>query len=210
MTTLKQTCPKILLLTSTVSLFLTGCFKAPGTSGKTSSTDSRVSSITTGVGRTDAADQSIQSRFECKDYGNGRYRPYYLQAIDGSSELKDYSQTPKGLLGQNAMKSLEECNQALQHANHKYGVICSRTGLDGWKPTLYTGTVPGRADFGYLGGSSIMKFEDCLKSTAASSEKGVCYWGGSAWFAGRIDRQGNSIAGPFNSVDTCIEATKAE
>jgi len=201
--------PRILLAAGTASLILTGCMRAPAGGDKHSAPGSRASSITTGVGRTVAVEPP-QSRFECKDYGNGRYRPYYLKAVEGSSELIDYSQTPKGLLGQNAMKSLEECNEALKHANHKYGVICSRTGLDGWKPTLYTGTVPGRADFGYLGGSSIVKFEDCLKSTAASSEKGVCYWGGSAWFAGRIDREGHSLAGPFPSVDSCIEITKPE
>lgn len=171
--------------------------------------DSRLSTITTGVQNEPSA-PSLESRFECKDLGNGRYRPYYLQALDGATELRDFSQTPKGLLGQHPMTSLEECSKALENANHKYGVICSRTGLNGWKPTLYTGTVPGRADFGYLGGSSIMKFEDCLKSTAASSEKGVCYWGGSAWFAGRIDREGKSLAGPFPSVDRCIEATKVQ
>ncbi len=170
---------------------------------------SRLSTITTGVQNEPSA-PSLESRFECKDLGNGRYRPYYLQAVDGAAELRDFSQIPKGLLGQNPMTSLEECSKALENANHKYGVICSRTGLNGWKPTLYTGTVPGRADFGYLGGSSITKFEDCLKSTAASSEKGVCYWGGSAWYAGRIDREGNSLAGPFSSVDSCIEATKVQ
>jgi len=205
MKTMNSIFPKVLIVTGTVSVFLSGCFKAPNSNDQTSSDASRTSSITTGVGRTDRAEETLKSRFECKDYGNGRYRPYYLQAVEGSSDLKDYSQTPKGLLGQNAMKSLDECNQALEHANHEYGVICSRTGLDGWKPTLYTGTVPGRADFGYLGGSSIMKFEDCLKSTAASSEKGVCYWGGSAWFAGRIDRQGNSLAGPLAVLTAALK-----
>lgn len=156
------------------------------------------------------SEETLKSHFKCKDLGNGRYRPYYLQAVEGGTQLKDYSQTPKGLLGQNPMPSLEECTQALENANHHFGVICSRTGLNGWKPTLYTGTVPGRADFGYLGGSSIMKFSDCLKATAASSEKGVCYWGGSAWFAGRIDREGNSLAGPFPDVDSCIEKTKPD
>lgn len=169
----------------------------------------RLSTITTGV-QNEPSSPGLQSRFECKDMGNGRYRPYYLQALDGAAELRDFSKVPKGLLGQNPMTSLEECSKALENANHRYGVICSRTGLNGWKPTLYTGTVPGRADFGYLGGSSIVKFEDCLKSTAASSEKGVCYWGGSAWFAGRIDREGKSLAGPFPSVDSCIEATKVQ
>jgi hypothetical protein len=164
----------------------------------------RLSTITTGV-QNEPSSPGLQSRFECKDMGNGRYRPYYLQAVDGAAELRDFSKVPKGLLGQNPMTSLEECSKALENANHRYGVICSRTGLNGWKPTLYTGTVPGRADFGYLGGSSIVKFEDCLKSTAASSEKG-----GSAWFAGRIDREGKSLAGPFPSVDSCIEATKVQ
>lgn len=204
-----HTLPNFMIAAGLVSVILSACLRAPAGNDKPGPSDSQVATITTGVGRTITAEPA-QSRFECKDYGNGRYRPYYLQAVDGSSEIKDYSQTPKGLLGQNAMKSLEECNEALKHANHKYGVICSRTGLDGWKPTLYTGTVPGRADFGYLGGSSIVNFKDCLKSTAASSEKGVCYWGGSAWFAGRIDREGKSLAGPFPSVDSCIEKTKPE
>ena len=201
--------PKLLIAAGAVSATLNSCQRVPASGEKSSSSESQVSTITTGVGRT-IESEPAQSRFECKDYGNGRYRPFYLQAVDGSAELKDYSKTPKGLLGQNAMKSLDECNEAVKHANHKYGVICSRTGLDGWKPTLYTGTVPGRADFGYLGGSSIMNFKDCLKSTAASSEKGVCYWGGSAWFAGRIDREGKSLAGPFANVDSCIEKTKPE
>ena len=122
---------------------------------------SQLATITTGV-RNAETSAMLSSHFECRDLGNGRYRPYYLQAIEGASELKNYSQTPKGLLGQNPMKSLDECQQALNNANHQFGVICSRTGLDGWKPTLYTGTVPGRADFGYLGGSSIMNFQDCL------------------------------------------------
>lgn len=201
---------RFLALLGTLSLGLSGCLMTPRSNEKdTLSRESRVSSVTTGVGRT-VIDVAQESHFKCKDYGNGSYRPYYLKAEDGTSELKDYSQTPKGLLGQNAMKSLEECQEALKHANHRYGVICSRTGLDGWKPTLYTGTVPGRADFGYLGGSSIMNFKDCLKSTAASSEKGVCYWGGSAWFAGRIDREGKSLAGPFPTVDSCIETTKPD
>lgn len=119
--------------------------------------------------------EPLVSHFECKDFGNSRYRPYYLKAIHGS-QYQDFSLTPKGLLGQNAMKSVDECERALEAANHEFGVICSRTGLDGWKPTLYTGTVPGRPDFGYLGGSSIMRFEDCLTATRHSSQK-ECVFG---------------------------------
>src|SRR4029077_16920439 len=105
---------------------------------------------------------------------SGTYRPFYLQAINDGSQYKDYSQTSKGLLGQNAMKSIDECNQALASANHEFGVICSRTGLDGWKPTLYTGTTPGREDFGYLGGSTIVNFADFLKAHQNPGKKGGC------------------------------------
>ncbi len=153
----------------------------------------------------DAFGDSLESHFECQKSGSG-YRPYYLQAIDNGTAYKDWSQTPKGLLGQNAMESEEECKQALEAANHEFGVICSRTGLDGWKPTLYTGTSPGRADFGYLGGSSIFPFEDCLKATAHSSSAGVCFWGGADWYVSPIDKEG-LIMGPFDSVDQCVQHT---
>jgi len=146
------------------------------------------------------------SHFLCKDQGNGRQRPYYMQAL-GGDRFKDWSLTPKGLLGQNAMTGTDECTRAVAAGNAAFGVICSRTGLDGWKPTIYTGTSPGRADFGYLGGSSIMDFDDCLTATAASSERGVCFWGGSDWYVSPIDREG-LIAGPFRSVETCIEHTR--
>lgn len=149
----------------------------------------------------------VQSRFACKDQGSGRYRPYYLQAINGGTDYKDYSQTSKGLLGQNAMTSQDECQRALDAANDEHGVICSRTGLDGWKPTIYTGTVPGRADFGYLGGSSILDFNDCLKATESSSAAGVCFWGGSDWYVSPIDREG-LVAGPFRTIDACTEYTR--
>jgi hypothetical protein len=148
----------------------------------------------------------VVSHFACKDLGGQRHRPYYLQAVDGGARYKDWSETPKGLLGQNAMTSADECQQVLDHANDEFGVICSRTGLDGWKPTIYTGTAPGRPDFGYLGGSSIEAFADCLAATAASSEKGVCFWGGSAWYVSPIDREGVA-AGPFRSLDACTNYT---
>jgi hypothetical protein len=148
----------------------------------------------------------LQSHFECKQQTSG-YRPYYLQAINNGTEFKDYSKTGKGMLGQNAMKTLQECMDALDSANHSYGVICSRTGLDGWKPTLYTGTVPGRPDFGYLGGSSIMNYADCLAATKHSSEKGVCFWGGSDWYVSPIDHEGVTM-GPFGSIDECAKHTQ--
>lgn len=146
------------------------------------------------------------SRFECKQLSGGQYRPYYLQAIPGSDTLVDWSKKPKGLLGQNAMGSLDECWKAVEASNAERGVICSRTGLDGWKPTLYTGTSPGRPDFGYLGGSSIMELDDCLKATMNSSDKGVCFWGGSDWWISPIDHEGMA-GGPFRTVDQCIEKT---
>lgn len=148
----------------------------------------------------------LESHFECKDLGNSRYRPFYLKVVQNGTQYQDYSQTPKGLLGQNAMKSISECERAVEAANQEFGVICSRTGLDGWKPTLYTGTVPGRPDFGYMGGSSIMDFEDCLTATRGSSQKGVCFWGGSSWYVSPIDHEGLT-EGPFNSVEACVEAT---
>src|SRR5688500_13288667 len=82
-----------------------------------------------------ASAEPLESHFACKDLGRDAYRPYYMQAIDDGTSYKDWSQTHKGLLGQNAMASLEECEQALAAANDEFGVICSRTGLDGWKPT---------------------------------------------------------------------------
>lgn len=150
--------------------------------------------------------EPLESRFECKDQGSNRYRPYYLQAVDSGASLKDWSKTSKGLLGQNAMRSQKECMDAIAAANVEFGVICSRTGLDGWKPTIYTGTSPGRPDFGYLGGSSIMKFDDCLKATRQSSKRGVCFWGGSDWYVSPITKEGVT-AGPFNSVDDCVRQT---
>jgi hypothetical protein len=149
------------------------------------------------------------SHFACKTQGPTAFRPYYLQAIDGGTAFKDYSLTPKGLLGQNAMTSAAECDRAVAAANAEFGVVCSRTGLDGWKPTIYTGTVPGRADFGYLGGSSIMVIEDCLAATAGSSERGVCFWGGSSpssWYVSPIDHEGVTM-GPFDSVEECVAQT---
>src|SRR4051812_10690054 len=55
----------------------------------------------------------LQSHFECKNQGSGTFRPFYLQAVDGGTVYKDYSQTAQGLLGQNAMSSGDECQQAL-------------------------------------------------------------------------------------------------
>lgn len=152
---------------------------------------------------------SLQSHFECKSLGGSRYRPFYLQAIHNGTQYKDFSQTPKGLLGQNPMTSFEECEQALEAANHTAGVICSRTGLDGWKPTLYTGTFPGRPDFGYLGGSSILRYEDCLKASKNSSQKGVCFWGGSDWYISPIDHEGMK-GGPFHTIEECITHTRLD
>jgi hypothetical protein len=149
---------------------------------------------------------TLRSHFECKDQGSSQYRPYYLEATDAGTYL-DYGATAKGLLGQNPMTSLDECNQARAASNADYGVICSRTGLDGWKPTIYTGTLPGRADFGYIGGSSIMRFADCLEATTNSSDAGVCFWGGSDWYVSPIDHEGLT-AGPFRSIDECVTHTK--
>ena len=159
--------------------------------------------------KTDEAEPELISHFLCKQQGENRYKPYWMQAQEDEGGYKDWSQTPKGLLGQNAMKSEDECKAAIAASLPDQGVICSRTGLDGWKPTIYTGTRPGRADFGYLGGSSIMNFDDCLKATANASDTGVCYWGGSDWYVTRIDRS-EYVAGPFGSIDECIEYTKPE
>ena len=152
---------------------------------------------------------ALTSHFACRDLGSGEYRPYFLQAVDNGTSYKDYSQTSKGLLGQDPMTSIDECNQAVAAANNQFGVVCSRTGLDGWKPTLYTGTVPGRADYGYLGGSSIMQFSDCLEATQNSSQSGVCFWGGSGWYISPIDREGLT-GGPYDSVDECVTHTRTE
>lgn len=151
---------------------------------------------------------AAESHFECKSLGNNRYRPFYMK-LNADGSFKDYSQTPKGQLGQNPMKSLDECESAIAVANNEFGVVCSRTGLDGWKPTIYTGTVPGRPDFGYLGGSSIEDYDDCLKATKESSRKGVCFWGGSEWYISPIDHEGMA-GGPFDSVEECVAQTAAD
>lgn len=148
----------------------------------------------------------LTSHFECKDQGSNRFRPYYMQAVDDGARYVDWSETPRGLLGQNAMTSLTECERAIDAANDEHGVICSRTGLGGWKPTIYTGTRPGRADFGYLGGSTIAVLDDCLTATSHSSERGVCFWGGSEWYVSPIDREG-LVAGPFGTIQACVAYT---
>lgn len=163
------------------------------------------------AGPPDANAPGLRSHFECKALGGGTFRPYWLRVVDpgdGGSAYQDYGATAKGLLGQNAMTSLAECDKARAAANDAFGVICSRTGLDGYKPTLYTGTVPGRADFGYLGGSSIMNFDDCLKATKNSSASGVCFWGGSEWYVSPIDKEGVT-KGPFATIDACVAQTSA-
>lgn len=149
-----------------------------------------------------SASQALTSHFECQETGPAHVRPYYLKAINNGVAYQTYPG-----LGQNPMTSLTECQRAVQAANQAYGAVCSRTGLDGWKPTLYTGTVPGRPDFGYLGGSSILNFDDCLLATRKSSAKGICFWGGSEWYAGPIDREG-ILGGPYSSLDDCTEHTK--
>ncbi len=149
----------------------------------------------------------LKSYFECRALEGEKYRPYYMKAINQNTEYQDYSQTSKGLLGQNPMTSMQECQLAVAAANQEFGVICSRTGLDGWKPTIFTGTLPGRPDFGYLGGSSIFPFDDCLKATQNSSAKGVCFWGGAHWYISPITHEGVS-QGPLDSLNHCIAYTK--
>jgi len=149
----------------------------------------------------------LNSHFLCKELTpHGRYKPYYMQAVDNGTRYIDYSLRPKGLLGQNQMRSLNECTQAVEAANSEFGVICSRTGLDGWKPTIFTGGFPGRSDYGYMGGSSIMTFADCLTATEQSSALGVCFWGGSSWYVSPIDRAGIS-SGPYRTLAACTDAT---
>ena len=50
---------------------------------------------------------------------------YDLQAEDGGTSYKDWSETSTGLLGQNPMTSLDECNKALAAANDQYGVMAT-------------------------------------------------------------------------------------
>lgn len=161
-----------------------------------------------GIG-THTAFAALESHFECKKAGEKSYRPYYMKVNAQGTGYDDFSKTAKGLLGQDPMESEEECKQAVEASNKEHGVICSRTGLGGWKPTLYTGTKPGRADFGYLGGSTIKRFEDCIKATELSSAKGVCYWGGSDWWVSPIDREGTS-SGPYRTLADCTDKTKTE
>jgi hypothetical protein len=156
------------------------------------------------------AGSPLTSHFLCKELSTGgRYKPYYMQAIDDGAHYKDYSNLPKGLLGQNSMSSLSECTQAIEVANNAFGIVCSRTGLNGWKPTIYTGGLPGRSDYGYMGGSSIMEFSDCLAVTAAASSRGVCYWGGSDWYVSPVERAGVS-SGPYRSLAACVAQTEGE
>ena len=155
-----------------------------------------------------AVSEKTQSHFKCKKLAKG-YRPYYLRWDEGEGVYVDYSKKNKGLLGAAAMRSEDECQKALENANHEFGVICSATGL-GWKPTLYTGTTPGRADYGYLGGSSMDDFDDCLMAVRNSSAKGVCFYGGlGPYYIARIDRA-DTISRPFKRLADCIEQTKPE
>jgi hypothetical protein len=119
----------------------------------------------------------------------------------------DYSARDKGLLGSSPIRSELDCQRAIDNANQQHGVTCSFTGI-GWKPTLYTGTVPGRADYGYLGGSSMANFDDCLLAVKNSSAKGVCYFGGvGPYYISRIDRS-ETIGGPFDRLQDCIAQTR--
>ncbi len=155
----------------------------------------------------DSGIQSGQSHFQCKKLGANSYRPYYLKWDTATASYIDYSTRPNGLLGASAMASEAECERALENANHEFGVICSATGI-GWKPTLYTGTVPGRADYGYLGGSSMQRFDDCLLAVKNSSAKGVCFWGGvGPYYISPIDRA-DTISRPFDRLEDCIQQTR--
>lgn len=151
--------------------------------------------------------QAGRSYFQCKQLSANAYRPYFMKWDEATRTHIDYSTRPKGLLGASPMGSAAECQRALENANHDYGVICSATGI-GWKPTLYTGTVPGREDYGYLGGSSMNRFEDCLLAVRNSSSKGVCYWGGvGPYYISPIDRAG-SAGGPFDRLEDCVAQTR--
>ncbi|MEY4630547.1 MAG: hypothetical protein RIQ81_667 [Pseudomonadota bacterium] len=157
--------------------------------------------------RAEGSTQTGRSHFLCKQLGNNAWRPYYMKWDGSAGTYIDFSTKPKGLLGASAMKSEAECQRSLENANHEHGVICSATGI-GWKPTLYTGTLPGRADYGYLGGSSMEKFDSCLLAVRNSSAKGVCYWGGNgSYYISPIDRA-DTIGHGFSHLEECVQQTR--
>ena len=140
------------------------------------------------------AEAPTESEFECI-------------AKDGGFAPKKKGAGFKGL-GSSVYPKKELCEAAV--AASKNGIVCSFTGL-GYKPTHFSGKTQTRPDYGYMGGSSIKNFEDCLKATQSSTEKGVCYWepnGG--WRLADLKGTGRTPAGlrpgPFRSVDQCIEA----
>lgn len=116
-------------------------------------------------------------------------------------------------LGASVFKDKALCDRAV--ANSKNGAVCSFTGI-GFKPTHFSGSVPKRTDYGYLGGSSITNFEDCLKTTLNATDKAICYYGGEGtrWYSGDINGTNQHPAGvprgPFNSVDACIAAINGD
>jgi len=116
-------------------------------------------------------------------------------------------------LGASVFKDKALCERAV--ANSKNGAVCSFTGI-GFKPTHFSGSIPKRTDYGYLGGSSITNFEDCLKATLNATDKAICYYGGEGtrWYSGDIHGTNQHPAGvprgPFNSVDACIAAINGD
>lgn len=109
-------------------------------------------------------------------------------------------------LGRHAMPE-EACKEAVQ--NSANGVVCSFTGVEpNYKPTHYSGSTEYRRDFGFWGSSTTLK--DCKHATAHSSEKKICYWGGSAWFIGDIKGSKMGFGGGFKTVEQCTESYKNE
>jgi len=145
------------------------------------------------------ANENNNTDFECASTPQG----FFPRKKGGQSKLLGTSGYPKR----------ELCEQAVQ--NSRNGLICSYTGI-GWKPTHFSGATEwerkvGREPHGYIGGSSIEKFSDCLKATSQSTPEGVCYWDGtSAWRVHDSQGLGNVPKGinprGFQTIDQCVLA----
>lgn len=145
------------------------------------------------------SDENSNSDFECASTPKG----FFPRKKGGRSKLLGTSGYPKR----------ELCDQAVQ--NSRNGLICSYTGL-GWKPTHFSGATEwerkvGREPHGYIGGSSIENFSDCLKATSQSTPEGVCYWDGtSAWRVHDSQGLGNVPNGinprGYQTIDQCVLA----
>ncbi len=142
--------------------------------------------------------QNEERDFECVSIG-GAFRPQHKQA--------------KQPLGAGLVPSLEICKKVISASRN--GVVCSATGRDeGYKPTYLSGKTLSRADYGYVGGSS-MTLEACLFATEHSLSSHVCYYGGEiresvatettpGWYATHPTGDRSQKGGPFASLRECV------